>query len=314
MMPQLVLVTGGAGFVGSHLTSALVKRGFRVRVLDNLSRGRIEYIERFIQDGSVEFIDGDIRYPDTVTKCMKDVDYVFHEAAVCINRSLQYPQESLDINLYGSYNVFKIALDHGVKKVIFASSASVYGEPQQIPISEDHPLNPLTPYCVSKISCEYLLRFLARQGLKYFILRYFNIYGPRQPTDAYYTSVILLFIKNLLHGKPPVILGEGSQTMDFVHVDDVVQANLLAMKSPVTNEVVNIGSATQTSILDLAKMLINIMGADVEPIFQKREILVKKRQADISKARKILGYTPTKDLATGLKELIEDIKKYPEYY
>jgi UDP-glucose 4-epimerase len=310
-----VLVTGGAGFIGSHLVEALVEKGYFVRVLDNLGRGNVKYIQPLIDKGKIEFIDGDVRYSDAVDKSMKDIDYVFHEAAVCINRSLVYPKESIDINLNGSHNVFKAALDNDVKKVIFASSASVYGEPQILPMSEDHPLNPITPYCVSKIASEHLLKFFARQGLKYFVLRYFNIYGLRQNIDAYYTSVIILFVKRLLNNRPPLIDGDGSQSMDFVNVKDVVRANLLAMESDVVNEVVNVGSGKSTSIAELAQVLIKSVGADVKPIFNPREsVLVTHRRADVTKAKKLLGFEAMVNIEEGLNEVAHDIAKNPELY
>ena len=310
-----VLVTGGAGFIGSYIVEALVERGYFVRVLDNLGRGKIQYIQPLIDKGKVEFIDGDVRYSDAVDKSMKDIDYVFHEAAVCINRSLVYPKESIDINLNGSHNVFKAALDNDVKKVIFASSASVYGEPKKLPMSEEHPLSPITPYCVSKIASEYLLKFFARQGLKYFILRYFNIYGVRQNIDAYYTSVIILFVKRLLNNLPPLIDGDGSQSMDFVNVKDVVRANMLAMESDVANEVVNVGSGKSTSIAELAQILIKSVGADVKPIFNPREsVLVTHRKADVTKAKKLLGFEAMVNIEEGLNEVVRDIIKNPDQY
>ena len=162
---QSVLVTGGAGFIGSHLVEKLVEKGYHVRVLDILSRGTLEYIQPLIDSGKVEYFDGDIRYKDAVDNAINGVDYVFHEAATNINRSQVYPEESFDVNFRGSQVVFKSALDHKVNKVMFASSASVYGQPKILPMSEDHELDPITPYCVSKLSSEYLLKFYSRYGL-----------------------------------------------------------------------------------------------------------------------------------------------------
>jgi len=309
-----VLVTGGCGFIGSHLVEELVNRGYSVRVLDNLSRGRLSYLKGLIEDEKIEFIDGDIRYDDAVNSAMDDMDYVFHAAATNINRSLSYPQESFDVNFNGSRVVFKSALDHNVKKVIFSSSASVYGEPKKLPVSENSRLNPITPYCVSKLSSEYLLAFLSQSGLKHITLRYFNVYGTRQCTDAYYTSVIILFIKRLLSGKPPIILGSGEQSMDFVNVRDVVQANILAMESDVSNEVFNVGTGTETSIKKLAELIVNSVGVDLKPIFEKRKVIVKRRRADISKIRRCLGFKPKITLQDGLSEVIDDIKKNPQNY
>ena len=311
---ELVLVTGGAGFIGSHLVEELVAKGYKVRVLDVLSRGNLEYIQPLIDKGKVEFIDGDIRYNDVVAKSMKDVDYVFHEAATNINRSQAYPEESFDVNFRGSYIVFKSALDHNVKKVMFASSASVYGQPKTLPISENHDLNPITPYCVSKLASEHLLKFFARSGLKFITFRYFNVYGLRQHTDAYYTSVIILFLKSLLNDKPPLVMGNGEQSMDFVNVKDVVRANIMGMESDVENEILNIGSGKSTTIRNLAYMLTDIMGKDVKPRFKPRDVIVTERRADIRKAKDLLGFEPEIGLQEGMREVAEDIKKHPERY
>jgi len=311
---ELVLVTGGAGFIGSHLVEELVAKGYKVRVLDVLSRGNLEYIQPLIDKRKVEFIDGDIRYNDVVDKSMKDVDYVFHEAATNINRSQAYPEESFDVNFRGSYIVFKSALDHNVKKVMFASSASVYGQPKTLPISENHDLNPITPYCVSKLASEHLLKFFARSGLKFITFRYFNVYGLRQHTDAYYTSVIILFLKSLLNDKPPLVMGNGEQSMDFVNVKDVVRANIMGIESDVENEILNIGSGKSTTIRNLAYMLIDIMGKDVKPRFKPRDVIVTERRADIRKAKDLLGFEPEIGLREGMREVAEDIKKHPERY
>ncbi|MHC1576035.1 MAG: SDR family NAD(P)-dependent oxidoreductase [Methanosarcinaceae archaeon] len=311
---KLVLVTGGAGFIGSHLVEELCSRGYRVRVLDNLYRGTLEYIQPLIDEGRVEYIDGDIRYKDAVDAAMNDVDYVYHEAATNINRSLAYPEESFDINFRGSQVVFKSALDHNVKKVMFASSASVYGQPKVLPMSEGHELDPITPYCVSKLSSEYLLKFYARHGLKYVVFRYFNVYGLRQHTDAYYTSVIILFLKRLLNGDAPTISGSGKQSMDFINVKDIVRANIMALESDVVNEVINLGTGRSTSIKKLAEILKDSLGSDIEPIFLPRDVLVSERRADIRKAKEVLGFEYSIDVHEGLKEISEDIKKNIDRY
>lgn len=312
---ELVLVTGGAGFIGSHLVERLVSEGYKVRVLDVLSRGNLKYIQPLIDKGKVEYTDGDIRYKDAVDKAMKDVDYVFHEAATNINRSMAYPEESFDVNFKGSQVVFKSALDHNVKKIMFASSASVYGQPKTLPMSEDMELNPITPYCVSKLSCEYLLKFYARFGLKYVIFRYFNVYGLRQHTDAYYTSVIILFLKRLLKNEAPIISGTGKQSMDFVNVKDVVKANMAGMKSEVENEIFNVGTGKSTSIKNLAYMLTDFAGKNVEPIFNKKGIeLVSERRADTRKAKKMIGFEAEISTREGLKEVAEDIMEHPGRY
>jgi UDP-glucose 4-epimerase len=232
---------------------------------------------------------------------MEGVDYVFHEAATNINRSIKYPGESFDVNFNGSYVVFKSAKEHNVKKVLFASSASVYGQPDVLPMREDGKLSPITPYCICKLSSEYLLRCF---DLKFIIFRYFNVYGFGQHVDAYYTSVINTFRENLLRGDPPIIAGDGNQSMDFIHVSDVVNANILGLESNVENEVFNLGSGVSTTVRELAYKLIKLAGKKVDPIFSSRKVIVDKRMADIQKIRKFLGFIPKVTLEDGLHEVI----------
>ena len=228
---------------------------------------------------------------------------------------MTYPEESFDVNFRGSQVVFKSALDHKVKKVMFASSASVYGQPKKLPMSEDSELNPITPYCVSKLASEYLLKFYARFGLKYIIFRYFNVYGLRQHTDAYYTSVIILFLKRLINNEPPIVSGTGEQSMDFVNVKDVVRANIMGMESEIENEIFNVGTGKSTSIKELAYMLREFVGKeDVEPKFILGRELVMERRADIQKAKKLLGFEAKINIRDGLKEVVEDIIKHPDRY
>lgn len=315
MDEQKVVVTGGAGFIGSHLSHKLADMGYKVLIIDNLFRGRLQYIEDLLNAGKASFVNGDIRDLDLVRKSIHGSSYVFHDAAVCINYSLAAPEESMDINLRGSFNVFKAALEAGVKKVIFASSASVYGNPIRLPMSEDHPLNPITPYCVSKIADEFLLKMFSNQGLKYIALRNFNVYGPRQSTDAYYTSVILSFVKKISNNSSPVILGDGSQSMDFVNIHDVVDANILAMESDVENEVFNVGSGTSTSVRELAETIIELFRSSVKPTYvEEQKIIVRRRQADITKINRLLGFKPKVEIKDGLKDVVSDILAKPSYY
>jgi UDP-glucose 4-epimerase len=262
---EIVVVTGGAGFIGSHLTRELCGLGYDVVVLDNFLRGRKEYIDDLVKAEKVELVRGDIRDYDLVSDVMKNAVYLFHEAAVCINYSVAMPAESLDINVRGTYNVFKAAKEHKVKKVVFSSSASVYGNPDYLPMDEKHPLKPITPYCVGKIAGEYLLKMGDIRAMNHIIYRNFNVYGPRQAIDAYYTSVVVSFVKRILQSMPPKILGGGDQSMDFVSVHDVVKANIAAIKSDITGEVFNVGSGVSTSVNDLAKMVSEICGSDLEP-------------------------------------------------
>jgi UDP-glucose 4-epimerase len=315
MTKEKVVITGGAGFIGSHLSHKLAKLGYQVVILDNLTRGRYEYIKDLVEEKKATFINGDIRTPSLVSAVLKGAKYVFHEAAVCINYSLKHAEESIDINVAGSFNVFKVAAAAGVKKLIFSSSASVYGNPLYIPMDENHPLNPITPYCASKIAGEYFLKMFGSHGLKYNILRYFNVYGPRQSTDAYYTSVIINFMKRIQEGEAPVICGDGSQSMDFVNVHDVVEANILAMESDVWGEVFNVGSGTSTTVKELAETIIKSFKSNVKPVYQKEvKIIVQRRQAEISKIKKMLKFEPKVNLGKGLKEIAKDIVIHPSYY
>jgi UDP-glucose 4-epimerase len=303
-----VLVTGGAGFIGSQLTEILVRQGRRVRIFDNLRRARLDEIEPFLAEGSAELVEGDVRYRRSVDRAMKGVESVAHLAATAINKSVVDPAESIEINLSGSDNVFASAADHGVGRVVFASTASVYGEPDELPISENAPLSPQTPYCLSKLASEQLLRFYGQTtGLRWNILRFFNVYGPGQRSEAYYTSVVLTFIHRLLNGEPPIIDGDGEQTMDFVHVHDVARALALALECDDTGHVCNIGTGIQTSIAELARLLIEAVGADTEPAFRPRDVIVTRRAADIRCAAEVLGWEPQIGIKEGLAQVVDEV-------
>ncbi len=313
-MATKVLVTGGAGFIGSHLVESLVAEGHQVRVLDSLVKGKLGSIQPLIDEGRVKFIEGDVRSRDLVDRAMKGVDYAFHTAGVHIKRSVESPEDMIEVNIRGSYNVFKSALDHAVKRVVFSSSSSIYGDPTKLPMSEDDPVAPVEPYGASKWMCEQLLSHLAKEGLEYNALRYFNVYGERQAAHAFYTTVISNFIKRLLNGQPPVIDGEGTQSMDFTHVSDVVQGNLLAMNSPTCNEVFNVGTGVPTTIAELADILIRALDSQVQPEFSGKPTLVSHRRADLTKARNLLGYEPRIDVRQGMYEVARAIAADPELY
>jgi UDP-glucose 4-epimerase len=302
-----ILVTGGAGFIGSHLVEGLVTRGANVVVLDNLSNGNMDNLKKV--SSKIQVIEGDIRDEVCVVEACKGCKAIFHEAAVGLKRCEKYPKESVDINIHGTLNIIKGALANN-SKLIFASSASVYGNPVYVPMDENHPLNPITPYCVSKVSCEHLIRSFARKGLQYVILRYFNVYGPRQPITAYYTSVIINFVKNLIREKPSTIFGDGTQSLDFVYVKDVVQANLLALeKKEMVNDVFNVGSGIETTINELYHLLAKICKKDIKPNYipQTSHPIVKRRLADITKISKY-GFKISVPLEIGLKETVEYVK------
>jgi len=315
MKEDKAVVTGGSGFIGSHLSHKLADLGYHVVILDNLFRGRYDYVKDLVDEKKATFINGDVRNYSIVHDTLKGAKYVFHEAAVCINYSQKHPEESIEINVNGSFNVFKAAAETGVEKLVFASSASVYGNPMYLPMDENHPLNPITPYCVSKIADEYFLRIFGPKGLKYNILRYFNVYGPRQSVDAFYTSVIINFMKNVQENKAPVISGDGSQSMDFVNVYDLVEANILAADSDVSGEIFNVGSGTSTTVKELAETIIKLFDKKLKPTYEKEtKIIVRRRQAGISKIKQALKFEPKVGLEDGLAEIAKDITVHPDYY
>ena len=307
-MPSTVLVTGGAGFIGSHLVPMLLERGDRVRLLDNMSRGDRARVAEWTATGRVELVEQDVRYGGAVHQAVRGCDEVVHLAAVSINKSEADPFESIDINVVGSNNVFKAAADLGVRRVVFASSASVYGDPETLPMAEDGPLDPLTPYCIAKHTGEQLLGYYARRSeLTWVALRFFNVYGPGQKPTAYYTSVINHFVQRLRDGEPPVIDGEGEQSMDFVHVHDIARAIVAALQVDAAraNLPINIGTGIDTSVAELARTLIQAVGVDVEPQFRARDVLVSRRAADISRALDVLGWKPTIDVRSGMQDLVD---------
>lgn len=249
MSKQTVFITGGAGFIGLHVVPMLLEKGYRVRIFDNMTRGDRDRIAELVATGDVELIEQDVRYGGAVHAAMKGCDYAIHLAAVSINKSQADPHESIDINMVGNHNVFAAAADHGVKRLVFASSASVYGDPKKLPMHEDDRLDPLTPYCISKRAGEDLLGFYQRsKGLNWVALRFFNVYGPGQKPTAYYTSVINHFVKRLKTGQPPVIDGKGEQSMDFIHVHDIARSVVAALEAEQGNVAVNIGTGIDTSV------------------------------------------------------------------
>lgn len=305
-MSETVFVTGGAGFIGMHVVPMLLEKGYQVRIYDNMFRGDRAKVEELVAGGNVELIDHDVRYGGAVQRAMKGCTKVIHAAALSINKSQADPDESMEVNLIGSQNVFSAAADLGIKRLVFCSTASVYGDPERLPMNEDDRLDPLTPYCISKRASEDLLGFYQRRaGLSWVALRFFNVYGPGQKTEAYYTSVINHFVKRVQNGEPPVIDGRGEQSMDFIHVHDIARAVVLALDCEKDNVPVNIGTGIDTSIAELARILIEASGSDVEPIFNPRDVLVSRRAADITRAREVLGFEPTINVRDGMTDLIK---------
>jgi UDP-glucose 4-epimerase len=306
-MTETVLITGGCGFIGSHLASRLVADGYHVRLLDNLLRGEKKNVEELLDQDTVELIRGDIRDSEVVEDAVKGADYVVHLAATNLNRSIDYPGECLSVNIAGANNVFQAAAEYDIEKVLYASSASVYGD-QDVPMHEDDPVDPQTPYGIAKFAGEGLLDFYADQyDLEYVGYRFFNVYGAGQDTDAYYTSVINVFIERLARGDPPVIHGSGEQSMDFVNVRDIARALQLGIESDASNDLFNVGSGESTTISTLAEILIDIMDVDLEPQYEERDVLVSERRAATEHAQKGLGFETQVDLEEGLTEVVEDV-------
>lgn len=306
MADKTVFFTGGAGFLGGHVVPLLLERGYSVRLFDNMTRGDRARVERWLATGKVELVAADVRYGGAVREAIRGCSHAIHFAAVSINKSVADPHESMDINTVGTHNVVAAAADEGVRRLVFASSASVYGEPERLPMAEDDELRPLTPYCISKRAGEDLLAFYQRQkGLSWIALRFFNVYGPGQKVEAYYTSVINHFVERLRAGLPPVIDGKGEQSMDFVHVSDLARSVVLALESEADNVPINIGTGVDTSIATLAKILIDAVGVEVQPEFKPRDVLVSRRAADIARAREILGWAPRISVDDGMADLVQ---------
>lgn len=305
-----VLVTGGAGFVGSHLTEALLNRGCEVTILDNLSNGFIENISHLLNcSNKVDLIQGDIRDAETCVKAVEGADVVFHEAAQ-INPVLavENPSHDFEINARGTLNMLEAAREKDVKKFIFAST-NVYANPKYLPIDENHPIDLLSPYAASKFSGEaYCIVYSNTYGLKTVRLRYTNIYGPRQRSTKNESGVITIFIERVLKGMCPIIFGDGEKTRDFIYVSDIVQANILAAESEESpGEVFNIGFGKETSINTLANIILKI--ADRKDLVPERgperAADFIRCVADITKARKVLGFNPEISLETGLRKTLD---------
>jgi len=299
-------VTGGAGFIGSHLTKNLVERGNEVIVIDNLNTGKKQNVEKISK--KIDFFEVDVRDFSAIENILKNVDGIFHEAALAsVQDSFRIPDEFFDVNVNGTENIFKIAKKLGIK-VVYASSSSVYGNPISIPIKENDGKNPFNPYAKTKLEDDKLAEKYARNGLKVIGLRYFNVFGSGQSKE--YAGVIKLFLERIQQGLPPLINGDGLQVRDFVYVDDVVNANMLAMESNVNGEFFNIGTNSVVSVLDLATMIIKFSGLKLKPIHRPPVPGdVKATQADITKAKMMLKWKPTTSIENWLKSTVLDIKK-----
>ena len=303
-----VLVTGGAGFIGSHTVDHLLAEGVEVVVFDNLRSGRLENIRQHVNKRNFRFVRGDIRDSHLVKDLVSDVDAVIHLAAlVSVPESIKDPALTYAINVNGTLNLLKASVDFGVKRFVYASSCAVYGNAENLPIKEDYPPKPLSPYASSKLTAEdYVQKYNRNFGLETVCLRYFNVYGPRQIYSDY-SGVITRFINRLTNGLPLVIFGDGEQTRDFVYVTDVAEANILALKhAKAIGEIFNIGTGVGTTINRLASMLLELAGKNsLETVHSEpREGDIRHSVADISKAKEKLGYCPKVSLKDGLKRLL----------
>lgn len=303
-----ILVTGGAGFIGSYVIEELLNhRPERIYIIDNLIRGSHKNMESFEGNEVIEFIEGDIRDFELLDKTIANCDYVFHMAALRINACAANPEDGFEVMIKATFNVAQLCVKHKIKKVIYSSSASVYGLAQHFPTPEsDNPYNNQTFYGGAKLWGEQLFRsYCFMYGLKYIALRYFNAYGPRMDTDGKYTEVMIKWLDCIREGKNPVIFGDGLTSMDFVYVKDIAKANVNALLSEVYDEAFNIGNCEETSLKGLLDVLLEVNNTKLIPEFKEANSInpVSKRIADISKAKSMINFEPTVTLKQGLLEL-----------
>ncbi len=305
-----ILITGGAGFIGSYLAEELLKYSpGKIIIIDNLIRGSYENMKEFINNPVVEFAEGDIKNETLLEKYIPQSDYIFHMAALRINACAADPSDGFETMVRAPFSIAELSRKHKVKKIIYSSSASVYGLAQNFPTTEnDNPYDNQTFYGAAKLFGEQLFRsYKFMYGLDYIALRYFNVYGPRMDTDGKYTEVMIKWLDCIRDGKTPVIHGDGSTSMDFVYVKDVAEANVAALLSDVTDENFNIGNSRETSLKELLEMMIKINKSNIKPEYLESNTVnpVSRRLSDNSKARKLLNYSPQTNLEIGLKELCD---------
>jgi nucleoside-diphosphate-sugar epimerase len=302
---KTILITGGSGFIGSHITEALVKQGYKIRILDDFSTGKLENLAA-IPPNDLEIIEGDVADLAMVDAAVAGCEYVFHEAAIAsVPKSVNDPIGTGKINYGGTLNVLEAARKHGVRRVVFAGSAAVYGDEPTLPKTESMPTKPITPYGVDKLASELMGHFYAKTlGVEFVCLRYFNVFGLRQDPFSPYSGVISIFCDRIRQGIAPIIYGDGLQSRDFVHVSDVVAANLLAMTHPLASrQTFNVGRGESVSLLDITSILNELMGKDLQPIHQEpRAGDIRHSLAD-NTALTALGWLPKVGIRQGLAEL-----------
>jgi UDP-glucose 4-epimerase len=309
MHKNRVLITGGAGLIGSHIVDQLIRNGDpEIVILDNFVRGRRENLAWAMGHGRVQIVEGDIRDTALLREVMQGVDLVFHQAALRITQCAEEPRLALEVLADGTFNVVEAAVAAKVRKIVAASSASVYGMADELPTTEaQHPYNNRTLYGAAKTFNEGLLRsFNEMYGLNYVALRYFNVYGPRMDIHGVYTEVLIRWMERITAGQSPLILGDGTQTMDFIYVEDIARANVLAAMSDVTDEIFNVASGVETSLNDLANSLLKVMGSDLKPEYGpvRKVNPVSRRLADVSRARQKIGFQSQVTLEDGLRRLV----------
>jgi UDP-glucose 4-epimerase len=302
------LITGGAGFMGSTTAEHLLEAGAaEVRVLDNFVRGSHRNLENARRSGRLQVIEGDVRDKASVEGAVAGVDYIFHLAALRITRCAEAPSEAIQVLVDGTSHVLDAAVRHRIRKIVAASSASVYGNPSYLPMDEQHPFNNRTLYGAGKIANEQMLRAYNEMfQLPYVALRYFNIYGPRMDLDGVYTEVLVRWMDAIEAGTPPRIFGDGSQSMDFVYIEDVARANLAALTSSVSDDVFNVGTGVQTTLNELCELLLKISGSGLRPEYREARKVnnVQARRAAIDKAATVLGFRAQTKLEDGLRALL----------
>jgi UDP-glucose 4-epimerase len=302
-----VLVTGGAGFIGSHIVELLLDDDVsEVTVLDNFVRGTRRNLEGVAADDRVDLVEGTIEDVDLLARVTDGRDYVFHLAALWLYECVHEPRRAVDVNVVGTFNVIEAAVAAGVRKLVYSSSASVYGDAVETPMTESHPFNSRTLYGATKLAGETFLRaFNEQHGLDWVGLRYMNVYGPRMDERGAYVSVIVKVLDRIAAGEPPIVFGDGSQAYDFIHVRDVALANVLALKADATDVGLNIGTGVQTTVAELVERLLELTGSDLEPEYRDEQMFVKNRVGSTENAERLLGFRAQIGLDEGLLSTIE---------
>ena len=303
-----ILVVGGAGFIGSHIVDQLLAENpTEVRVFENLVRGKKHSIANALKDPRVKLIEGTITDFPALQKAAEGVDGVFHLAALWLGECVNEPRKAIEVNVVGTFNVMEAARLAGVKRIVYSSSASVYGNALSTPMTEEHPFNNRTMYGATKIAGEQFFRaYNETHKQQYVGMRYMNVYGPRMDYKGTYVSVIMKVLDRIEQGLPPVIHGDGSQTYDFVHVEDVARCNILGMKADCADEFFNVGMGTSTTINELVQKLLTLTGSPLKPEYQPQQhIFVTSRLGSIDKAEKMIGFRASVQLDAGLRSVVE---------